>query len=215
MEELQRLAGDDGGSDDGSAGSVRLRMVDSSSIRVHRHGSGARRDGEPPQTGTSRSGRTTKVRLGIDGKETVKTVFLTPGQAADCTQAEALPPGLGKDETVIGDRACDTDAVLDLIETAGATAVIPSKSNRKSPRSLDRETYRIRNLVERFFGRTKEFRRVATRHDKTARNFLSAVRLAISRFLFRRIADQSIESTAQNFALWRAILPLRRWPCRR
>ena len=70
----------------------------------------------------------------------MKTVFLTPAQAADCAQAEALLADLGKDETVIADKAYDTDAIPDLIETAGATAVIPSKSNRKSPRSLDRET---------------------------------------------------------------------------
>ncbi|MCY4139950.1 MAG: IS5 family transposase [Rhodobacteraceae bacterium] len=69
MEELQRLAGDDGGSNDGSAASVRLRMVDSSSVRVHRHGAGACRDGGPPRIGSRRGGRTTKVHLGIDGKE--------------------------------------------------------------------------------------------------------------------------------------------------
>ena len=196
MEKLQSLAGDDDGSDDGPPGSVRLRMVDSSSVRVHKHGAGAPRDGEPPQVGLSRGGRTTKVHLGIDGNEMVKTVFLTPGQAADCAQAEALLADLGHDETVIGDKAYDTDAILDLIETAGATAVIPSKSNRRSPRPLNRETYRTRNLVERFFGKIKEFRRVATRYDKTARNFLSAVQLAASRFLLRRIANQLFESTA-------------------
>ena len=126
----------------------------------------------------------------------VQAVFLNPGQAAGCTRAEALPADLGQDETVVGDTAYDTDSVLGMIEITGATAVIPWKSNRKSPRPLDRETDKTRNLVERFFGRIKEFRRVATRYDKTARNFLSAVRLAISRFLLRRIADQSIESTA-------------------
>ena len=126
----------------------------------------------------------------------VKTVFLTPGRAADCAQAEALLAGLGHDETVIGDKACDTDAILDLIETAGATAVIPSRSSRKSPRPLDRDTCSTRNLVEPFFGKIKEFRRVATRCDKTARNFLSAVHLAVSRFLLRRIANQLFESAA-------------------
>ena len=196
MAKLHRLVDDDDGSDDGLSGSVRLRMADSSSIRVHKHGAGAPRDGESPQIGVSRGGRTTKVHLGIDGNAMVKTVFLTPGQAADCTRAEALLADPGQDETVVGDKAYDTDSILGLIETAGATAVIPSKSNRKSPRSLDRETDKTRNLVEHFFGRIKEFRRVATRYDKTARNFLSAVRLAISRFLLRRIADQSIESTA-------------------
>ncbi len=89
-------------------------------------------------------------------------MFLTPGQAADC--AQALLADLGHGETVVGDKAYDTDAILDLIETAGATAVM--KSNRTSPRPLDREIYRMRNLVERFFGKIKEFRRVATRYDK-------------------------------------------------
>ena len=70
------------------------------------------------------------------------------------------------------------------------SAVIPSRSSRKSPRPLDRETYRTHNLVERFFGKIKEFRNLATRYDKTARNFLSAVHLAVSRFLLRRIANQ-------------------------
>ena len=111
--------------------------------RVHRHGA-------PPQVGLSRGGRTTKVQLGLDGKEMARTMFLTPGQAADCRQAEALLAGLGRDETVIGDLACDTDAVLELIgEEVGATAVIPSRSSRKSPRALDRATYRERNLVEK------------------------------------------------------------------
>ena len=196
MEKLQSLACDDDGSDDGPPGSVRLRMVDSSSVRVHRHGVGAPRDGEPAQVGLSRGGRTTKVHLGIDGNEMVKTVFLTPGQAAGCAQAEAILADLWHDGTVIGDKAYDTDAILGLIETAEATAVIPSKSNRTSPRPPDRETCRTRNPVERFLGEIKEFRRVATRYDKTARNFLSAVQLPASRFLLRRIANQLFESTA-------------------
>ena len=142
--------------------------------------------------------RTTKVHLGIDGNEMVRTVFLTPGQAADCAQAQAPLAGLRHDETVVGDRAYDADAVLDLIGRAGAAAVFPSRSSRKSPRPLDRKAYRTRNLVERFFGKIKEFRRVATRYDKTARNFLSSVHPhpAASRFLLRRIAIQSFESTS-------------------
>ncbi len=100
----------------------------------------------------------------------VKTVFLTPGHAVDCTQAEALLADLGKDETVIADKAYDTDTSLDLIETAGAAAVIPSKSCRKSPRPLDRETYKTRNLVERYFGRIKEFRRTKMDENSLRRN---------------------------------------------
>ena len=79
------------------------------------------------------------------------------------------------DRRVIGDRALDTDAVLGLIGKAGAAAVIPSRSIRKLPRPLDRETYRTRKFVDRYFGKTKEFCRIARRYDKIASNFLSAV----------------------------------------
>lgn len=120
----------------------------------------------------------------------VKTVFLTPGQAADCAQVEALLAVLGHDETVIGDRAYDSDAVLKLIGKASAAAVTPSRSSRTSPRPLDRETCRTRSLVERFFGKIKDFRRVATRHDMIARNILSAVHLAICRYMLYRIANE-------------------------
>ena len=121
-----------------------------------------------------------------------------PGQAVDCAQAEALLAGFGHDKTVIGDRAHDTDAVLRLIETAVATAVIPSRSSRKFPRPLHLETCRTRKLAERFFGKNKELRRVTTRYDKAASNFLSAVHLAASGFLLRRVANQLFESVPQD-----------------
>ena len=194
MKGLQRLADDGDGSVGGTAGLV----------SVHKHGAGAPQDSESPQSGLSRGGRTTKVHLGIDRNEMVKAVLflililiLILGQVADCAQAEALLAYLKGDETVISGKACDTDAVLGLIESVFARAEIPSKSNRKSPQPLDREIYRRRNLVERFFYRAKEFRRVATRYDKTGCNFLSAMRLAVSRFLLRRIAHQLFESTTQ------------------
>ena len=96
---------------------------------------------------------------------------------------------------MVGDRAYDTDAVLEMIGTVSAAAVIPSKSNRKSPRPLDRRIYRKRNLIGRFIGKIKAFRRVATRYDKTTRNFLSAVQLVISRFVLRKIVNRLFEST--------------------
>ncbi|MCE2524332.1 MAG: transposase [Rhodobacteraceae bacterium] len=188
MKGLQRLEGDGDGSVGGTAGSV----------SVHKHGAGAPQDSESPQSGSSRGRRTTKVHLGIDRNEMVNTVlFLILGHVADCAQAKALLAYLKGDETVISGKACDTDAGSGLIESVCARVEIPSKSNRKSPRPLDREIYRRRNLVERFFGRAKEFRRVATRYDKTGCNFLSAMRLAVSWFLLRRIAHQLFESSTQ------------------
>jgi transposase len=105
------------------------------------------------------------------------TVVLTPGQAADVKQAE----GLMKDvpaEVVIGDKGYDSDKLIEAIEAKGAEAVIPPMKHRKVQRVYDKDRYKDRNLVERFFGKVKQFRRVATRYEKTARNFLAFVHLA-------------------------------------
>ena len=102
---------------------------------------------------------------------------MTPGQRADVTQAEPLLEGYSP-AAVIADKAYDSDALIKKIETKGADAVIPSKTNRKQPRDLDKHLYRGRNLVERFINRIKQHRRVATRYEKTARNFLAFIQVA-------------------------------------
>jgi transposase len=79
---------------------------------------------------------------------------------------------------VIGDKGYDSDEFVRAIETAGATAVIPPRENRIEQREYDKDLYKARNLVERFWSRMKQFRRVATRYEKTARNFLGFVRVA-------------------------------------
>jgi putative transposase len=102
---------------------------------------------------------------------------LTPGQRADITQAEALVAPY-RVEAVIADKGYDSDAFLAYLEAREAEAVIPSKRHRKEQREIDRNLYRDRNKVERFFNRLKHYRRVATRYEKTARNYLSMVYLA-------------------------------------
>ena len=134
----------------------------------------------------------TRIHAVVDGKGQPKALGLTPGQAADCTSAETLLAKVDAGMTVIADKAYDTDAILDRLADAGATTVIPSRSNRTEPGTLDRAAYATRNLVERFFGKIKEFRRVATRYDKRARNYLSAVILAATRYLMRGLAKAAI-----------------------
>jgi transposase len=96
-----------------------------------------------------------------------------------------LLAGLPTPAAVVGDRGYDSNAVLDLIARSGAQASIPSRSRRIVKRSVDPAIYRQRNLIERFFCRIKQFRRIATRFDKLARNFLSAVLLAATRIWLR------------------------------
>lgn len=66
---------------------------------------------------------------------------------------------------VIADKGCDSDSLIQAIEDAGAQAIIPPRSNRKAPRAVDWHRYKARNLVERFFNRLKQFRRLATRFN--------------------------------------------------
>jgi len=83
--------------------------------------------------------------------------------------------------TLSADKAFDADKrVIAPLAAAGKTAVIPPRSNRRSPRSFDRDLDKARHLIENVFAKLKQFRAIATRYDKTARNFLAAVYLAAS-----------------------------------
>ena len=79
---------------------------------------------------------------------------------------------------LIADKGYDANALVSTIEASGAQAVIPPRSNRINPRSYDHQLYRHRNLIERFFNRIKDYRRIATRYDKLARSYLAFVQLA-------------------------------------
>ena len=94
--------------------------------------------------------------------------------------ADAFLPDLAAD-TLLADKAFDADArVIDLLTANNKVAVIPSKSNRKVQRQYDKELYKARDLIENFFCKLKQFRAIATRYDKLARNFLAGVLLAAS-----------------------------------
>jgi transposase len=92
--------------------------------------------------------------------------------------ADALLPQMTAN-LLIADRAFDADRrVLDRLAAAGKSAVIPPRPNRVTPREFDRELYKERHLIENFFCKLKQLRAIATRYDKTARNFLAAIHLA-------------------------------------
>jgi transposase len=104
--------------------------------------------------------------------------FLTGGQAHDLIGADHLLPDMQAD-TLIADKAFDADErVIEKLAAAGKMAVIPPTAKRTVPRDYDRDLYRARHLIENFFAKLKQFRAIATRYEKTARNFLGAVHLA-------------------------------------
>jgi len=84
---------------------------------------------------------------------------------------------------IVADKAYSSQTIRQTIADEGALAVIPSKSNAKNPIDHDKPLYRMRNIVERFFCRLKDMRRLATRYDRTARNFRSFVYLFAARLL--------------------------------
>ena len=120
----------------------------------------------------------TKIHALVDALGNPLSFLLTPGQAHDLEGADALVPQLAAD-TLLADKAFDADErVIEPLLAAGKTAVIPPKSNRKIQRDYDKEAYKARHLIENFFCKLKQFRAIASRYDKTARNFLAAIHLA-------------------------------------
>ena len=81
-------------------------------------------------------------------------------------------------DALLADRGYDADAIREEIAAAGIEAVIPAKANRRTPAPHDRAKYRWRNLIERLFNKLKNWRRVATRYDKTREPYLGFVALA-------------------------------------
>ena len=102
----------------------------------------------------------------------------------DITRSHELIGGL-EPEAVIADKAYDPDHLHQAIYDAGAEPVIPARSNRKAPRDHDKALYKERNLIERFFNKLKQFRRVATRYDKLLTNYRGFVQLAAVAILLR------------------------------
>ena len=122
----------------------------------------------------------TKIHTMADALGNPIGFFLTGGEAHDLVGADHLLPEM-QAGTLIADKAFDADKrVLEPLAAAGKTAVIPPTAHRKSTRVYDRHLYKARHLIENFFAKLKQFRAIATRYDKTARNFLAAVHLAAS-----------------------------------
>jgi transposase len=135
--------------------------------------------------GRSRGGLTTKIHAVVDSDGLPIRLILTAGQAHDSTVTDDLLQGLPNGAMLLADKAYDTDHIRARQIEAGGWANIPPKSNRKDNLVFSPYLYRQRNLVERFFNKLKHFRRIATRYDKLAENFLAAVKLACVRLWLR------------------------------
>jgi transposase len=122
----------------------------------------------------------TKIHALLDALGNPLGFHLSGGEAHDLVGADHLLPDMQAD-TLIADTAFDADnRVIEPLAASGKTAVIPPRSNRRSPRPFDRDLYKARHLIENFLAKLKQFRAIATRYNKTACNFLAAIHLAAS-----------------------------------
>jgi transposase len=155
-------------------------IVDSTIVRAHQPTStlrGPKRGSEDQAIGRSRGGLSTKLHMAVRGLGCPVRFTLTAGQRGDAPQAAALLEGLPA-EVVMADTAYDADHLREAIAAKGALAVIPNNPSRALKYPLDKHLYAQRHLVECCFSKLKQFRRVATRFEKTARNYLAVVTLA-------------------------------------
>jgi transposase len=152
-------------------------LLDSTVVRAHPHAAGLNTAADDQALGYSRGGFGTKIHVGIDALGNPVTIKLSPGQDADITHAANLL-GNHRPGAVVADKGYDSDEFAATVEQRGAEVIIPPRSNRKQPRDYDRVTYKERNKAERCIGLMKQFRRVATRYEKKATNFLGFVLVA-------------------------------------
>ena len=120
---------------------------------------------------------TTKLHAAVDQDGRLRRLVVTPGQRGDAPQAPALMEGL-RPGHVIADAAYDSDAIRSHVAASGGRACIKPNPTRKRKKRYDRQRYRRRNVIERFFRRIKQCRRVATRYEKKAANFTAFAWLA-------------------------------------
>lgn len=128
--------------------------------------------------GISRGGQTTKVHALTDTLGRPVALHVTAGNVSDITMAETLLAEVDDCRYVLADKGYDSDKLRAKIKEKGANPVIPGRKSRKNPIRFDKLRYKFRWMVEAVFCRLKDFRRVATRYDKLARNFLSTLAIA-------------------------------------
>ena len=193
---------------------VAVQMIDTSIVRVHQHGACITWN-QRQSMGRSRGGLTSKIHAVVDSNGLPVRLALSPGQAHDDRLAGRLLSRPKSGSMLLADRGYDADWIRELARTKGAWANIPPKSNRSAPICFSPFLYRARNRVERFFNRITQCRRVATRYDRLAANYLAFVQLASIRLWLRVNESTSLASPMGDPRLCRGgsrSVTFQQWP---
>jgi transposase len=154
-------------------------FIDATIVKAHQHATGAAKSNKEAQAiGKSVAGNTTKIHMLADSNGNPVHFELSGGQIHDSKHAVPLI-GFSKAEFLMADKAYHSQPIREALEKKAIQAVIPIKENSidKSNPGFDAELYKLRHLVENLFARLKHFRSIATRYEKTARNFASMLYL--------------------------------------
>ncbi len=173
-----------------------LWCVDGSVVRAHRVAAGASLrsgDCELQALGRSRGGFSTKIHVVTDGKGILLSVTATPGQSGDAPEFPHVMQEVAvssdikarRPQAVAGDKGYSSKAIREWLNQRSITAIIPKRSNEHQKGRFPASIYRRRNVVERTIGHLKEYRRVATRFDKYASNYIAFIKLAATRIMLK------------------------------
>lgn len=113
-----------------------------------------------------------------DGEGRPVLLLLTEGQMSDHRGAAMTLPALPPARELLADRGYDSNRFRAALDARGIAPCIPSTKSRKVPLPYDKQLYRQRHRIENMFGRLKDWRRVATRYDRCAHTFFSAICIA-------------------------------------
>jgi transposase len=148
-------------------------MIDATIVRAHSCASGYKKGQQDAQgLGRSKGGFTSKIHAKVDALGNPLKFINTPGQISDIKQAEVLTYD-ASNCYVLADKGYDSDNFRSHLHRKGCTTVIPGRSNRIVTIEYDKHLYKERHLIECFFSKMKQFRRVFSRFDKSMRNFMS------------------------------------------
>ena len=160
-----------------TGGPVLEVMIDSTAVRAHRGAHGSK-GGSSPCPGPSSWWSGNKNPRPERQQGTPNRLHLTGANVSDFAGAEVLLPLVPANGVLHGDKGYDSDRIRRTVEARGTPPNIPPRKTRKWKNCFSPYLYKGRNVIERMFGRLKEFRRIATRYDRNARNFLSSLCLA-------------------------------------
>lgn len=159
-------------------------FIDSSIIRAHQHAAGAlkKNGGQQAQAlGRSRGGFSTKIHIGCINENTAVSIVITGGERNDMPGFDMVFDELPQDnnlQNAVMDKGYDSDHIRNKLNKNNINPVIPPKKNRSKHVEYDREIYRLREKVERFFSKIKQFRRIATRYEKLGETFIAIIYIA-------------------------------------